>query len=143
MESVEKFKELYEVLGKAIIDFETAMFANLSKYSEQEKDWIRNARIQKFEFCTELSWKTAKLYLESLEEKIYTPKLTIKSLFLQQLIDENTYLLLMNCISDRNLLSHIYKFEMFDQIHDELDVHLIALRQLYKVLGNVSLGDDF
>ncbi len=139
MELTEKYTELYHILGKSIEDFEISMKANLTKYTEQEIDWIKNAQIQKFEFCIELLWKTAKVYLESLEEKLYTPKLTIKSLFVQQIIDEPTYLQLMNCLNDRNLLSHIYKFEMFDEIHKELGNHLIALKHTYTLLGKLKL----
>ncbi len=138
MELTDKFNELYYLLGKAIIDFEKSLNADLSKYNEQEIDWIKNAGIQKFEFCTELMWKTAKLYVESVEEKVYTPKLTIKSLFLLQIIDDELYQQLMNCIEDRNLLSHIYKFELFNSIHRSLYDHLGALKKLYTILGDLS-----
>lgn len=138
MELTDKFNELYNLLSKAIIDFEKSLNADLSKYNEQEIDWIKNAGIQKFEFCTELMWKTAKLYVESVEEKVYTPKLTIKSLFLLQIIDDELYQQLMNCIEDRNLLSHIYKFELFNSIHQSLYGHLGALKKLYGILGDLS-----
>ena len=138
MELIHKFNELYNLLGKAIVDFEKSLNADLSKYDEQEIDWIKNARIQKFEFCTELMWKTAKLYAESVEEKVYTPKLTIKSLFLLQIIDEETYRQLMDCINDRNLLSHIYKSEMFDSINQKLYNHLSGFKKIFTILGTVT-----
>jgi nucleotidyltransferase substrate binding protein (TIGR01987 family) len=138
VELSQKYTELFTSLGKAIGDFEISVGANLTKYNEQEIDWIKNAQIQKFEFCIELLWKTAKVYLESIEEKLFTPKLTIKSLFLQQIIDEDLYLKLMNCLNDRNALSHIYKFELFDEIHKELENHLSAIKQTYSILGKIK-----
>lgn len=138
MELINKYKELYILLGKAIADFELSMNAELNKYDAQEIDWIKNARIQKFEFCIELLWKTAKVYLEFIEGKIYTPKLTVKSLFIFQIINEDIYLKLMNCINDRNLLSHIYKFEMFDEIHKELENHLDTIKQTHLLLSKIK-----
>lgn len=75
MELINKYKEIYILLGKAVADFELSMRADLKKYDEQEIDWIKNVRIQKFEFCVELLWKTAKIHIESIEEKFLTPKL--------------------------------------------------------------------
>ena len=108
MELNEKYSSICALLNKAISDFELSLHADFSKYNALETDWIKNGQIQKFEFCTELFWKTAKIYLFSIEEKIYTPKLTIKTLFQHQLISEDLYLGLMHCINDRDLLGHVY-----------------------------------
>lgn len=139
MELTNKYNELYKLLGKAVADLDSSMNVDLNKYTEQEIDWIKNARIQKFEFCIELLWKTAKVYLETIEEKNYTPKLTIKSLFLHQIVDEDNYLKLMNCLNDRNILSHIYKFEMFNEIHKELENHLNTIKHTYLLLRKLNI----
>lgn len=140
MELNHKYSELCKTLIQAVADFEIAMGADFSKYNHQEIDWIKNAQIQKFEFCIELLWKTAKVYLESIDEKVYTPKLTIKSLFLLKIIDEDIYLKLMNCLQDRNHLSIIYKFEMFDLIQKELPSHLAAIKATSSLLRELKLG---
>jgi nucleotidyltransferase substrate binding protein (TIGR01987 family) len=140
VELVEKFNDLSKLLGNAIADFETSLKADFSKYDAQEIDWIKNAQIQKFEFSVELTWKTAKIYLETIESKIYTPKLVAKALFLHELINEETYIGLMNCIDDRNKLSHIYRFELFDETQANLPNYLITLQEIYTILNKISLS---
>jgi hypothetical protein len=139
MELKSKYADLCAMLNLAVADFEIAMGADFSKYDALEIDWIKNAQIQKFEFSIELLWKTAKIYLESVEEKIYSPKLCIKSLYLLTIIDEDSYLKLMDCLVSRNHLSHIYKFEMFDLIQKELPGHLAVIKQTALVLSNLEI----
>jgi len=107
-----------------------------------ETDWIKNGQIQKFEFCTELFWKTAKIYLFSVEEKIYTPKLTIKTLFQYQFIAEGLYLALMHCINDRNLLSHVYQIEIFNAIQLNLSAHFKSLSTAAQILTQLTIVDE-
>lgn len=45
----------------------------------------------------------------------------------------------MDCLNNRNLLSNIYKFEMFDEIHNELENHLDTIKQAYLLLGKIKL----
>lgn len=139
MELAHKFNEFKQMFNRAIADFETSLNADFTQYNSQEIDWIKNAQIQKFEFCIELLWKTAKLYLETIEEKMYTPKLVAKSLFLTELIDEELYLDLMNCIEDRNRLSHVYKFEMFEIIQMQLPKHFKTMQQVQQILHPLTI----
>lgn len=129
-------------MNKAITDFELSWRADFSKYNALETDWIKNGQIQKFEFCAELFWKTAKIYLFSVEEKIYTPKLTIKTLFQYQLIAEDLYLALMQCINDRNLLSHVYQIEMFNAIQLNLPAHFKSLSMAAQILTQLTIVDE-
>jgi|1048.fasta_scaffold02318_3 hypothetical protein len=142
MELNEKYSSICALLNKAISDFELSLHADFSKYNTLETDWIKNGQIQKFEFCTELFWKTAKIYLFSLEEKIYTPKLTIKTLFQYQLISEDLYLGLMQCINDRNLLSHVYQLEIFNNIQLHLLTHFKSLSTAAQILTKLTIVDE-
>ena len=120
---VEKYKEQKVTLQSAIDDFKKSLDANMDKYDELEQNWIKNAQVQKFEFCVELLWKTVKSYFETESEFFLTPKQNIKELFLHNIIDEEHYLNLMTCIDDRNRLSHVYKLDMFDEIANALPTH--------------------
>ncbi len=142
MELNEKYSSICALLNKAISDFELSLHADFSKYNSLETDWIKNGQIKKFEFCTELFWKTAKIYLFSLEEKIYSPKLTIKSLFQYQLISEDLYLGLMQCINDRNLLSHVYQIEIFNTIQLNLLTHFKSLSTAAQILTKLTIVDE-
>lgn len=133
----EKQVDLLESLKLAITDFEKTLNADFTKYDAQEIDWIKNAQIQKFEFCVELTWKTAKVYLETLQQKIYTPKSTTKDLFLYQIIEEDVYLSFMSCIDDRNKLSHIYKLEMFELILSEIPKYFQTIFEIHTALSKI------
>ena len=119
----EKYTEQKITLQNAIEDFKKSLDANMDKYDELEQNWIKNAQVQKFEFCVELLWKTVKSYFETESEFFLTPKQNIKELFLHNIIDEEHYLNLMTCIDDRNRLSHVYKLDMFDEIANALPIH--------------------
>jgi hypothetical protein len=142
MELNERYSSICALLNKAVFDFELSLEADFSKYNTLETDWIKNGQIQKFEFCTELFWKTAKIYLFSIEEKIYTPKLTVKTLFQYQLISEDLYLGLMHCINDRNLLSHVYQIEIFNSIQLNLLAHFKSLSTATEILTKLTIADE-
>lgn len=142
MELNERYSSICAFLNKAVFDFELSLEADFSKYNTLETDWIKNGRIQKFEFCTELFWKTAKLYLFNLEEKIYTPKLTVKTLFQYQLISEDLYLGLMHYINDRNLLSHVYQIEISNSIQLNLLAHFKSLSTATEILRKLTIADE-
>ena len=110
-------------LSNAIDDFEKALNANMDKYDELEQNWIKNAQVQKFEFCIELLWKTIKSYFETQSEFFLTPKQNIKEMFLHNIINEELYLNLMTCIDDRNKLNHVYKLDLFEEIANTMPLH--------------------
>jgi len=120
---------LYTDLSAAVNSFEKSLEIDLSKYSEFEIDVIKNGQIQKFEYAIELLWKTLKKYFEVKRENIILyPKDAIKAFFAEDAIDEEAYLGLINAIDSRNLLSHIYKIEMFDLIYPQLKNYAKAIR---------------
>ncbi len=47
----EKYEEQLILLGKAVTDFKLSLDAGMVKYDEIEQNWIKNAQVQKFEFC--------------------------------------------------------------------------------------------
>lgn len=107
------------------------------KYTAIELDLIKNGKIQKFEYCTELAWKVAKMFLELKTAEVFvSPKLVYKNLFLNNLITEDLYKILFNTLEDRNKLSHIYKEEMYNEVYKNLKVHSLAFNNLLEVLAN-------
>src|SRR5699024_3422368 len=100
-------------------------------------DLIKNGRIQKFEYSTELAWKVSKIYLE-LEMGImsHSPKEVYRLLFREKKLDEKQLQALLKTIDNRNRLSHIYHEEMYDIIYEELPEHLEVLEDIVLVLKN-------
>jgi len=138
MELSEKYKIELINLQKAVSSFESALNASFENLDSIGDDLIKNGRIQKFEYCTELAWKISKMYLE-LSEGILSnsPKGVYKSMFQSSLITENEYLALFKTIEDRNLLSHVYKEEMYQSVYENIQAHLMALKMLLGKLDKI------
>ncbi len=138
MELNAKYSELLHSLEDALIDFKRSLDADLLKYDQLEQNWIKNAQIQKFEFCIELLWKTAKVYFESEGEIHLTPRQNMKAIFTHQMVTEEKYLELLDCLESRNLLSHVYKAEMFDVISLKMEMHFAAILSGFNGLKNAG-----
>ena len=105
-----------------------ATFENLNSIGE---DLIKNGKIQKFEYCAELAWKISKIHVEFFHGVISnSPKSVYKTMFQLAIISESEYLALIKTIEDRNLLSHIYKESMYQEVFDRLPLHLLAFQWL-------------
>ncbi len=129
MKNGNRLSLLFNDLSTASLSFEQSLNIDLSKFSEMEVDVIKNGQIQKFEYTIELLWKTLKKYFEVKRETIFLyPKDVIKAFFAEEAINEETYLILMDAIESRNLLSHVYKIEMFDLIYPKLTDYAKAIR---------------
>lgn len=138
MELSEKYKIELINTQKAVSSLESALNASFENLDSIGNDLIKYGRIQKFEYCAELAWKMSKMYLE-LSEGILSnsPKGVYKSMFQSALITENEFLSLFKTIEDRNLLSHVYKEEMYESVYENLKSHLLAFKTLLGKLENI------
>lgn len=136
MELSEKYKIELANLQKTVSSFESALNASFENLGSIGDDLIQNGRIQKFEYCAELAWKISKMHLELFEGILSnSPKGVYKSMFQSALITENEYLALFKTIEDRNLLSHVYKEEMYQSVYANIQAHLQAFKDLVEVLS--------
>lgn len=137
MEQRQKFSYKLLTFEKAVNGFEVSLNIDTLSFTEDVTDAIKNGRIQKFEYCTELTWKTIKnflFYFHNIDAK--SPRESIKEFFLIGAVSEPDYEALISILDDRNKLSHIYKEEFFGVIHDKLNYYhevmqrvLIALKK--------------
>lgn len=98
-----KFNEKYAKYCMAVERLDESIAA----YEAAPSDIIRDGIIQRFEFCTELAWKTVREYL--LEEGVEfrnTPKAVMREAYAAGLLDEDA--LWSKLLNDRNLTSHTY-----------------------------------
>ena len=110
MKNGERLLLLLNDLSAAISSFEGSLLIDLARYDELERDVFKNGQIQKFEYSVELLWKVVKKFLEVKRESVVLyPKDALKAFFSEDAINERTYLVLMDAIQSRNLLSHVYK----------------------------------
>lgn len=103
VELMDKLHEKYDRFTAAVARLREA----LDDYKKFPLDSVRDGAIQRFEFCTELAWKTMREYLlDQGYTNINSPKEVIKQAFAFGMIDDqNAWVELLN---DRNLTSHVY-----------------------------------
>ena len=92
--------------SKALVSLEKALMAPKS-------DIVRDATIQRFEFCVELAWKTARRLLGT---NTSAPKPVIREMAQSNLIDDID--IWMQAIDHRNLSAHTYKEELAERVYD-------------------------
>jgi len=127
-----KFELLYTDFGRALASFKIGLEEDLSIFTAVQKDLMVNGQIQKFEISIELTWKIIKAYFAEKRDKKYNfPKENVKVFMEEEFIDEETYRILIDALTSRNLLSHIYKEEYFVEIEPKLKSYATAIEAVY------------
>ena len=84
-------------------------------------DIVRDAVIQRFEFCFELTWKALKLYLERQGHECGGPRGTLKKAFAEGLVTTPEEAdLWLQMLEDRNLTSHTYDEALAKTIYQHI-----------------------
>lgn len=123
-------------LQDALDNFEKSLSIDMKSLDETLVDSIKSGRVQKFEFCVELVWKTLKVYLWEINGiDSNSPKSVIKDFYGLDLLSVEDYEKLMEAIDDRNRINHIYSKDQFEDIYNRVIVVLPLLR---RVLNNMK-----
>lgn len=129
MELSEKYTIKIIELEKALKGFSDLMKVDLFSFTEIILDGVKNGQVQKFQYCSELLWKTVKVFLEEKHGMIVTsPKNIYRELFKNSYIDEEQFEKLIQIVDDRNSLSHIYNENYFEKVHKNLPGHLELMK---------------
>ena len=122
VELMDKLHEKYGYFTDAVARLREA----LDDYKKMPLDSIRDGVIQRFEFCTELAWKTMREYLlDQGYTEINSPKAVVKQAFAFGMIqDQQAWIDLMN---DRNLTSHVYDEMTAKVIFERIENQHLAL----------------
>lgn len=109
-EKRDKFKDAVQRLEEAIAD-----------YDKLPNSTVRDGVIQRFEFCTELAWKTCREYLlEQGYTEVNSPKPVMRQAFADGLVDND--LVWVEILNARNLTTHLYDdaeaTKIFEDIKD-------------------------
>ena len=121
-ELMDKLHEKYAYFTAAVARLREA----LDDYSKMPLDSIRDGVIQRFEFCTELAWKTMREYLiDQGYTELNSPKAVVKQAFAFGMIqDQAAWIALLN---DRNLTSHVYDESTAKLIFNRIEQQHLAL----------------
>ncbi len=126
-------------------NFQRAYFL-LQEAAERNQDGqldqlAKEGMIQRFEYCTELAWKTIKDYLESQNvvfEQI-TPRAVLREAVAAKLISNGEDW--MNALDARNKMSHTYDVQKFDAVIEKIATrYLNCFAELYETLSMAYRG---
>ena len=122
VELMDKLHEKYAYFTDAVARLREA----LDDYGKMPLDSIRDGVIQRFEFCTELAWKTMREYLiDQGYTELNSPKAVVKQAFAFGMIqDQAAWIELLN---DRNLTSHVYDESTAKLIFNRIEQQHLAL----------------
>lgn len=128
---MDKFTEKLSKFSDAIKRLEEA----LKEYDKYQITSSRDGVIQRFEFCTELAWKSTREYLLAQGYvDINSPKSVLKQAYADNLIDDDQAWLAL--LYARNLTSHIYDENTANDIFDDIkNKYLTLLKQLLRKLS--------
>lgn len=128
-----KCKEKYEKFISAVSRLEEAV----ADYENVKLDSVRDGAIQRFEFCTELAWKTVREYLiEQGYTDINSPKSVMKTAFSDGLLDNEQGWL--EILESRNITSHVYDEKTAEEIFENIKSVYINLFNDLIVKLNIS-----
>lgn len=92
---------------------------SLLEYEQHSSDTVRDGVIQRFEFSTELAWKTLREYLlDQGYTDINSPKAVMRTAYEDGIISEE--LVWLSLLNDRNLTSHIYDEQTAKEIFEHI-----------------------
>ncbi len=115
LSSMSKLNEKLSKFNNAITRLEEAIL----QYEECGLSSCRDGIIQRFEFCTELAWKSAREYLtDEGYIDLNSPKSVMRQAYTSNLIDNEEAWL--DLLYSRNLTSHIYDEATADEIFGKI-----------------------
>ena len=122
----DNFKRAYFLLQEAVeIDREN-----------QLTQLAKEGMIQRFEYCTELAWKTIKDYLESqnIVFQQITPRTVLKEAIAAKFVSNGEDW--MSALDARNKMSHTYDFKKFELVIISIkEKYLACFGELYEKLA--------
>ena len=96
---------------------------------------VRDAAIQRFEYCVEALWKYIKRYLAEQEGiECYSPKSCFRELHSLGICDEDEVVQTLEMIDDRNRTSHTYHEKLADTIYRNLPEYLQIMQRILQRL---------
>ncbi len=93
------------------IAYEKALLALQDALQQPKTSIVRDASIQRFEFCTELAWKTSKKIMRTVSS---SPKSVVREMAQASLIDDPEQWL--KYLDARNLSVHTYNEVLAEQV---------------------------
>lgn len=109
-------------LERAVLRLQEAV----AEYDKTKSDAVRDGSIQRFEFCMELAWKTARAYLlDQGFADLNSPKAVMREAYAYGILNNES--VWINALTDRNLTSHVYDDKVADEIFSRIQTNYISI----------------
>lgn len=93
---------------------------------------VRDAAIQRFEYCFEATWKLLKEYLNKKEGIICnSPKSCFREAYSIQILDKEETINALEMTDDRNSTSHAYIEEVAQKIFKKLELYFKLISKIF------------
>ena len=129
----EELDLLVERLEKALVTLDEVLAMSFSVI-------VRDATIQRFEYCFELSWKILKKVLKVDGVEVNSPRQALRKAF------ENNYLddidVWFEMLEDRNMTSHTYDPNIADKVYESAKQLPIEARKFLAKINAIRDGSD-
>lgn len=133
----ERLKYKIDQYRNAVKSFNTSLKIDTIGFSDILLDTVKSGIVQKFEVCSELLWKTLKIFLYEINGiDCKSPKTVIKEFYNQEYIDSESYQKFITILNDRNSLSHIYNKEQFEEIYLRVIDSNAYFLEILKIINN-------
>jgi nucleotidyltransferase substrate binding protein (TIGR01987 family) len=107
-------------------------FEEMLSEPEDRNSYVKDATIQRFEFCVELFWKLFKKIAESEGHIVASPKGALQKAYTLNLIDDEKLWLAM--MQDRNLTSHTYRELLANEIYHRVKTYFPSMKKAIEVI---------
>jgi nucleotidyltransferase substrate binding protein (TIGR01987 family) len=115
-------------------DFARALQRLADVLQQPETEFIRDAAIQRFEFCFELGWKAVQAAAMLEGQECASPRAAVSTAWRNGWIgDEAAWL---DMLDDRNKTSHTYREAIAREVFGAVSRHLPQLGELHRALVN-------
>ncbi|MDD5528341.1 MAG: HI0074 family nucleotidyltransferase substrate-binding subunit [Patescibacteria group bacterium] len=117
-------------------DFNKALLTLEEAIKTRKNKFVRDASIKRFEYCFELAWKTAKLFLlDNFGVEASSPKECFRQLGKNKLVSDSEVEKFLEMADDRNEIIHTYNDKFAEELYRRIVVrHFILLRKVYYLI---------
>ncbi len=125
-----KHQTSYKNLGQALERLKDIMSVPLD-----QNDFVLDAAIQRFEFVTELFWKTLKHFLLLKGVEVALPRDALQKAYVAGWLENEALWLQM--MRDRNQTSHTYQHVLAVEIYQHIKLYLPEFQRSYEKIGEI------
>lgn len=113
------------ILAVKIQQLESAHASLVEVLGKEKNTIVRDAGIQRFEYTTEIFWKTLKVYLlEKAGIDVASPKMVMREARNASIFSDQDVTLALHMIDDRNQSTHLYNEAMAQQIFEKIPEYM-------------------